>query len=150
MQVVEPLQNQELGQRLSRARAALILLLTVLLASVVLPMPDANGRILGLPSICIFYDLTGLPCPGCGLTRSFVSFAHGHLLEALRWNIFGPPLWLFFAFLCLRTIATLTTKKDIFPFDRKLINRSSIAAFAGLIIFDIIRIALLTAEHKHF
>jgi hypothetical protein len=41
------------------------------------------------PVICPFRLATGLPCPGCGLTRSWVYIAHGHFGEALRANPFG-------------------------------------------------------------
>ncbi len=40
---------------------------------------------------CSFYDVTGLYCPGCGLTRSMHALAHGHLLAAVRFN----PLMVF-------------------------------------------------------
>jgi hypothetical protein len=41
----------------------------------------------GLPwPRCLFHDLTGLPCITCGATRCAISFFHGHLLAALRWN----------------------------------------------------------------
>ena len=41
----------------------------------------------GLPwPPCFFHDLTGLPCPTCGATRSAIEFLHGHFLGALRWN----------------------------------------------------------------
>ena len=36
----------------------------------------------GLPSVCAFRRLSGLPCPGCGLTRSWVLTAHGRLGHA--------------------------------------------------------------------
>lgn len=68
----------------------LSVLTIILTGSVVLPMPGSDGRIMHLPSICPFYHLTGLPCPGCGLTRSFVCISHGHLDEALRWHALGP------------------------------------------------------------
>jgi hypothetical protein len=64
----------------------------VLVASVALPLPRL-GAILGLPSPCGFFMLTGLPCPGCGLTRSFVCCGHGHLLEAFVWHPLGPFLF---------------------------------------------------------
>ena len=44
----------------------------------------------GLP--CTFLALTGLPCPGCGLTRSVLALAHGHVADSVRWHPFGPLL----------------------------------------------------------
>ena len=42
-----------------------------------------------LPGTCTFRRLTGLPCPGCGMTRSFISMAHGRLADAWRFNPAG-------------------------------------------------------------
>src|SRR5213082_114107 len=44
------------------------------------------------PPLCPFRLLTGLPCPGCGLTRSVVSLAHGDLAAALTFHPLGPLL----------------------------------------------------------
>jgi hypothetical protein len=41
------------------------------------------------PVICPFRLLTGLPCPGCGLTRSWVYLAHGQWADAWSANPFG-------------------------------------------------------------
>lgn len=43
----------------------------------------------GNSSVCVVKVYTGLPCPGCGLTRSFLSLFHGHIGEAFFWH----PLW---------------------------------------------------------
>ncbi len=49
----------------------------------------------GLPwPVCVFHQLTGLPCLTCGMTRCAIQFLHGHFLAALKWN----PL--IFALLC--------------------------------------------------
>jgi hypothetical protein len=42
-----------------------------------------------LPNICIFRATTGLPCPGCGLTRSIVAAAHGHLAVSFSHHRLG-------------------------------------------------------------
>lgn len=52
-----------------------------------------------LPPLCQMKMLTGLDCPGCGLTRSFIALAHGQWRDSFRFNAAGP-LW--FAFLGLQ------------------------------------------------
>ena len=46
-----------------------------------------------LPEACVLRRLTGLSCPGCGLTRCFISLAHGEISSAWSYNPAG--LWLF-------------------------------------------------------
>jgi hypothetical protein len=36
---------------------------------------------------CIFHELTGLYCPGCGSQRATSALLHGNLMAALRFNI---------------------------------------------------------------
>jgi hypothetical protein len=73
----------------SNAQFALILLSITLVASVILPLPGHDGKIIHLPTICVFYHTTGLPCPACGLTRAFVCIGHGRLLESVHWHPLG-------------------------------------------------------------
>lgn len=47
-----------------------------------------------LPPTCLLRRLTGHPCPGCGLTRSFVSTAHGNLAAAFGYHPLGPIFFL--------------------------------------------------------
>ena len=46
------------------------------------------------PVLCPFRCLTGLPCPGCGLTRSFCAMAQGDFTQAFAFHLFGPILML--------------------------------------------------------
>lgn len=62
--------------------------LTVLVASLLLP---ANG-IPGI-DICAFHAWTGLPCPGCGLTRAFCALSHLRFQEAWSLHPFSFPLY---------------------------------------------------------
>ena len=43
---------------------------------------------------CIFRNLTGLPCGGCGMTRGFVAMGHGRPRDAWRHNPLAPALFL--------------------------------------------------------
>jgi len=45
------------------------------------PLGDSRVRVGGaaLPDICMFRAYTGLPCPGCGLTRSLIAAADGEI-----------------------------------------------------------------------
>lgn len=47
----------------------------------------------GKPSIfppCMFYQLTGFHCPGCGSTRALRAFLHGDIAGGFSMNIFLP------------------------------------------------------------
>ncbi|MEW4563694.1 DUF2752 domain-containing protein [Bremerella sp. JC770] len=53
---------------------------------------------IALPSTCSMQNMAGIDCPGCGLTRSFISLAHGKLDASLAFNpagilIFGVVLF---------------------------------------------------------
>jgi hypothetical protein len=44
------------------------------------------GRWLLILPACLFYELSGLPCPTCGATRATLAFARGDWLTALHLN----------------------------------------------------------------
>jgi hypothetical protein len=48
---------------------------------------------------CPFHELTGLNCPGCGLTRGFHAFFQGDILTALHFNVLLPVYLLLFLYL---------------------------------------------------
>jgi hypothetical protein len=48
---------------------------------------DPDG---GAFDLCYFRRFSGLPCPGCGLTRSVVAMAQGDWRLALAFHPFGP------------------------------------------------------------
>jgi len=41
---------------------------------------------LGIP--CVFHLVTGLYCPGCGISRMFLALSHFDFAEAFRYNCF--------------------------------------------------------------
>ncbi|MCD9186818.1 MAG: DUF2752 domain-containing protein [Pyrinomonadaceae bacterium] len=40
--------------------------------------------------VCPLYSMTGIACPGCGLTRGFHALFHGDILTALDYNAMIP------------------------------------------------------------
>lgn len=85
----------------SRTNELVVLALAaaVLAASMVMDGDQSVVSVLGqpLPTLCLWRQLTGMRCPGCGLTRSFVFMGGGHPLDALRAHVLGPAMWIFVA-----------------------------------------------------
>jgi len=55
------------------------------------PLPAADkggmGKFLGKNiSLCVFKNLTGIKCPGCGMTRALLFLGHGNIREAVMMN----------------------------------------------------------------
>lgn len=81
-------------RRASHAALALVITGLFLLLARLTPQSVGHGThtALGLPP-CPFFFLTGLPCPSCGLTTSFVYLFHGELSRAWTANATGPILF---------------------------------------------------------
>ena len=81
---------------------------------------------------CVFYELTGLYCVGCGTGRSILSMLHGKFYAAFR---FQPLLFIF-----LPLITYYSVKKYIaFVFGRDVLPFPKIQSrFVGIFILAII------------
>ena len=51
------------------------------------------GASFALPELCAAKRVFGVPCPGCGLTRSFISISHGQFAKA--WGLNPASLLLY-------------------------------------------------------
>lgn len=111
-------------------------------AAFVVPPPATHGgKLLGMPSLCLFYRMTGWPCPGCGLTRSCVCFAHGRWAESFVFHPLGP---LFFVALGLMLLLRLPL------LGRRLTPRLSRWAAAGAYGAVGLFVAVWVARLLHF
>jgi hypothetical protein len=51
-----------------------------------------------IPSLCMFHNITGFDCPGCGITRSFIFALHGQWYNSYLMHLWGIPLAAIVAF----------------------------------------------------
>ena len=73
--------------KLSRAKNSLAgLLLTALTLALVTVVFFFNPATHHFYPVCQFHRLTGLNCPGCGMTRALFALLHGNFSTALRDN----------------------------------------------------------------
>lgn len=116
----------------------------VFLASVFFA-PRAAGPFDDYFTVCGFKNLTGLPCPGCGLTHSFCALGKGNLFGAFAFNALGPLLFLALAMIWVRAALVLANKPEpVWAIDRmstrfKLV-RNLVLAFG---VFGVARILYL-------
>ena len=72
------------------------LILGAMLASVSANQVAFAG--LQVPPLCPFRLITGLNCPGCGLTRALILAFHGQWLASFHMHLWGIPLAFLVAF----------------------------------------------------
>ncbi|MBC8139678.1 MAG: DUF2752 domain-containing protein [Fibrella sp.] len=88
--------------------------LLILLAGVLLPPPASGGgsaHLLGLPTLCPLRAITGIACPGCGMTRALCLCCHGRFVEAI--TLYHPVVPLVFAGLLVAAGYGLLTNKPL-------------------------------------
>ena len=134
----------------ANAGAAWAILTGIFGGSLLLPLPGPDGAVGHLPSICPFYNLTGLPCPGCGLTRAFVCLGHGRWHEALHWHPLGWLVYAVCVMLWVRNGLFWGWGVTLLPLPPPAATRLTFGAAALLLLTGIARIGWLTARHLHF
>ena len=119
----------------------------LLLASHLLPVPQ-NGDLAGMPPLCPFKALTNVPCPGCGLTRSLVLFAHGDWAQSVNFHPLGPMVYLA---LWLTLIAgVLSIYRQPKPISPQLFIFAGSTFAVSLLILWVVRLAGTIPFPAHF
>ena len=81
---------------------------------------------IGLPSgasfsVCAFRHFTGIPCPGCGLTRAMAALARGEVLLALQFHPMAP-LFAAEAAALWAAIGAAVLRRRPFPISSRLVG----------------------------
>lgn len=70
----------------------------ILLSCILTPSNSQDDRVtifgFKTPILCLHRLIYNKPCPGCGLTRSFVCFAHGDIRTSYNYHRLGIPLFI--------------------------------------------------------
>ncbi len=89
--------------------AWIVILVALPAALAILPVETIESG----PRVCLFYNLTGHPCLGCGMTRAVASALHGDFMAAYRFNprivVAGPLLMLLWIKTIKDTIVMIQT-----------------------------------------
>jgi hypothetical protein len=118
------------------------LCIAVLLLSLALPSSGLFGRF----PLCLFRRVTGLPCPGCGLSHAFSALSRGEAAQAAFYHPMGPLLW-FVAFFASTGIfwprKTWEEFGALFRRRRSIFLLSVLCFFVLMLLFGSLRILFL-------
>lgn len=65
-------------------------------------------------SFCIFKHLTGIPCPGCGISRGLAAIFTGHFVKACQYNLLSYPIAIGSFIIVIWNVVDLLKGKDTY------------------------------------
>jgi|SRR5215204_4828568 len=96
-----------------------------------------NPTTAGFFPVCPLYSMTGLACPGCGMTRGLHALLHGDVLTALDYNLLLPAILFFFGYLFVSLFLTFARGRAL---SFKLFNQKVLwGFFAVALCFSVLR-----------
>jgi hypothetical protein len=98
-------------------------------------------------SLCPFKLLSGLPCPGCGITKSLVYIYKGDLLQSFSYHLFGPATFVFCLMIIILFTTEIITKKEYFK-DWFYSNKLAIVLGISLGTYHFIRLFFYLSSHN--
>ena len=82
---------------------------------------------------CFFRILTGIPCPGCGLTRSFILASQLNFIDAIMTNILFLPLLVGMVAYLICAIIDVSSERQAIKRLNLMLNKRWIIALAVLL-----------------
>lgn len=84
---------------------------------------------------CIFYEITGFKCPGCGITRCLFSLLNGNIIKALYYNsLVAILIWPFLVYEGINLYRYVVGKSKL-----KISNVLEYILLVVVIVFGIVR-----------
>jgi len=98
-------------------------------------------------TLCGFKNFTGLPCPGCGLTHSFCALGSGHIMDAFAFNLLGPPLFLVFVLVWIRSASVLLNRRNLAEALDRMARRFNLVRALAIVfaVYGVVRIIYVIA-----
>jgi hypothetical protein len=123
--------------------------ITIATAALVVPIfiMQTDGDIEHSQSICPFKLLTGMPCPGCGITKSIVFFYQGELAKSLSYHLFGPLVVFISLFAIAVFLIELIKKRNLLS---KFFYNIKLGYALGVLLgaYHLIRLVLFLGTHN--
>lgn len=86
---------------------------------------------------CPLYSMTGLACPGCGLTRGFHALLHGDLLTAIDYNALIPVFLLILGVIFVSLVMIAARGRGFLKLNQS--PKLLVGFLALLIVFGVLR-----------
>ena len=78
---------------------------------------------------CPILAATGIPCPGCGLTRATMQLLHGDVISSLQTHAFAPIFFTALILMCLVLVFPRSMTQKIISSVRQFEIRNGITAW---------------------
>ncbi len=78
---------------------------------------------------CPILTATGIPCPGCGLTRATMQLLHGDVIASLQTHAFAPIFMFALILMCLALVLPTNLSQNIISSVRQLEVRNGLTAW---------------------
>ena len=143
------LTKEKLGIRLSRKsrilRCGIIGFCTIPLISSGL---YTNGYRLNF-LFCPVRHWTGVICPSCGMTRSFMAIARGDWHSAIDYHLFGPLLFIGFGLTIIHAILELSIDRRLQIFYMQWLKRRDfqLVVFVSFLGYYLLRLTQVIPSH---
>jgi len=123
-----------------RKLLGLLLIAATLIVPFIIAAFD-SGNIEAKQSLCPLKMLTGLPCPSCGITKSWMFLYRGNIYKSLYFHLFGIPMFALAILLAIKLILEIIYQRSFFK--NFLSNNILIWSLAiSMIIYHIVRLTI--------